>query len=245
MAPGTSRVVKTGDSKDTSDDAWTRSYYGCPTDGATATFPKESADLDWLAISASLPSAVHVSYGWVVDGNPQVSVSIKNTSKWSLPGFYQGSSPVLELVKDGKVAAEAYPVSLDRDGWGIAYAADDSAAGAASSYDANLIYAPAGDGYLGAGDTLSGDYLWRDVNGCWDGTTQPDVKAGTYTVLTSQSIYVGPQYAVMEDVAPSAGSDSGASDGSGGADAPIAAPDESDYVSFQVWTSLGSVTISN
>ena len=67
---------------------------------------------------------MHLSYGWVVDGNPLVSVSAKNVSEWSLPGFYAGSSPRLVLVKDGRVVAEAYPVNPDQSGGGIAYAAD-------------------------------------------------------------------------------------------------------------------------
>ena len=48
MAKGTQRVVQTSDSDDPNGDMWSTSYYGCPTDGANATFPAQSAELDWL-----------------------------------------------------------------------------------------------------------------------------------------------------------------------------------------------------
>jgi len=252
MAPGTQRVVMTGDALNTTQDMWTETYFGCPMESAGG-FPAQSADLAWLDVNASVPSSLSVSYGWVVDGNPLVGFSTTNLSDWSLPGFYQGVSPHLYLVKDGRVVAEAYPVSTDNGtGGGIAYSSDGSGA---EGEKANLIYAPEND-YLAPGDTRSGEYLWRDLNGCWDGQSQSAVTPGVYTVLSSQDMYIGGSYAVFEDdIAAGTREDEG-SDGDSvvapgidvGNDAavdPMPAPDQSDYVSFQVWTSLGTVTVTN
>ena len=245
MAVGTQRVVKTSDSQDASPDAWVDSYYGCPMDGAKNAFPAQSAGLDWLGVSGSLPSSIHVSYGWVVDGNPLVHYAVKNNTDSSLPGFYEGSSPRLVLVKDGRVVAEAYPVNPNQNGGAIAYATDDTTGGGEK-----LIYAPE-SGYLAPGDTLSGDYLWRDLNGCWNAARANVVQPGTYTVLSAQDLYLGNDYAIAYqsegdaggtavDVAPDVALPSAEPE-------PIMAPapDDSDSVSFTVWTSLGTVTVTN
>jgi hypothetical protein len=245
MAVGTQRVVKTSDSQDESPDAWVDTYYGCPMDGANGAFPAQSADLNWLAVTGDLPSSVHLSYGWVVDDNPLVHYALKNTTDWSLPGFYEGASPRLVLVKDGKAVAEAYPVNPDQNNMGIAYATDS-----AKAAGERLIYTP-DNGYLAPGDTLSGDYLWRDLNGCWNAARANVVQPGTYTVLSAQDLYLGNDYAIAyqaevegggaaDDVAPDAPSDSDEPE-------PIMAPApaDSDSVSFTVWTSLGTVTVTN
>ena len=255
MEKGTQRVVMTSSSDDTTGAMWAQTYFGCPTEGTNAGFPAESAKLDWLQVNAQLPGSVHVSYGWVVDGNPVVSYSVKNVTDWSLPGFYAGSSPRLVLVKEGKVVAEAYPVNPDQQGGAIAYAADTTMSGGApSSNDAaardSLIWAPASDGYLAPGDSVGGEYLWRDLNGCWTNNGPSQVSPGKYTVLTAQDMYVGGQYAVLEDKAaatdaPLVGSDDGSSGDVTDAIAPIAPDSAMDYASFQVWTSLGTVTVSN
>ena len=246
MAPGTQRVVKSGDVKDTDPNAWSKSYFGCPTDGVSGAFPAESADLNWLGIDADLPSAVHVSYGWVVDGNPVVHYGVTNNTEWSLPGFYEGSAPRLVLVKDGKVVAEAYPVNPNQNGGGVMpFAADGDIAAATEGGD-KLIYAPDA-GYLAPGASLSGDYLWRDLSGCWTSGGTSTVDPGTYTVLSAQDIYLGAMYATAY------GSEGGVDDLARDAVAPseepepimAPAPDESDYVSFTVWTSLGTLTVTN
>jgi len=246
MAPGTQRVVKSGDGKDTDPNAWAAGYYGCPTDGVSGAFPKESADLDWLGVDANLPSSIHVSYGWVVDGNPLVHYGITNNTEWSLPGFYQGSAPRLVLVKDGRVVAEAYPVNPNQNGGVVMpFAADGDIAAATEGGD-KLIYAPEA-GYLAPGASLSGDYLWRDLSGCWTANGTSTVDPGTYTVLSAQDIYLGGMYTTAY------GSEGGVDDVARDAVAPskepslimAPAPDESDYVSFTVWTSLGSITVTN
>jgi len=249
MAVGTQRVLLTGDGKQPEKDLWTSSYYGCSMDGLASGFPSVSAELSWIDVAADLPSTIGVSYGWVVNDNPLVGYTVKNVSDWSLPGFYAGSSPRLYLVQDGRVVAEAYPVNVEQNGGAIAFGSSEAAV---ADEDNKLIWAPEND-YLAPGEVQDGDYLWRDVNGCWSGDAQTAVKAGTYTVLSAQDLYFGGSYAVMEgdpaatertEANTALGGD--AAEGSG-TDAAISAPapDSADYASFQVWTSLGTVTVTN
>ena len=234
MAPGTQRVVLTG-SADSGD--WADSYFGCAVEGAGQSFPATSAELDWLDVTGSVPGSIHVSYGWIVDYNPALSLTVKNTSPWSLPGFYGGAASTLYLVKDGRVVAEAYPVNVNQQGGGgvVAYDAENLARSSEGGVDA--IWAPVGNGWLEPGDSFSDDYLWRDIYGCWTGDSQATVEPGTYTVLNVQGIYVGGGMAYpIEEGA-------GGSEGSDGADI-ARVPEEAQYASFQVWTSLGTVTIS-
>ena len=250
MAVGTQRVVLTGDSKDSDQNLWAKGYFGCPMEGTPSGFPSQSADLNWLGVKGDLPSGIHVSYGWVVDGNPLVHYAVKNNTDWSLPGFYQGSSPRLVLVKDGRVVAEAYPVNPNQNNVGIAYATDDGTAGGGDK----LIYAPE-NGYLAPGDSQSGDYLWRDLSGCWTANGANTVAPGTYTVLSAQDLYLGNDYAVAYqsgrdaggpavDVAPAPAPDEALASAE---PEPIMAPApaDSDSVSFTVWTSLGTLTVTN
>ena len=110
MAAGSQRVVKTGDSLTQNDqNAWLNSYYGCSADGKSLpSFPAASADWSLLKVDATLPGSVGVSYGWVVDGNPVVKVSVKNVSSYTLPGFWGQPNTTMYLVKDGKVVATSY-----------------------------------------------------------------------------------------------------------------------------------------
>lgn len=252
MAAGTQRVVMTSASNDLKGTLWQKSYFGCPMDGANSAFPAQSAEVDWLHVEGQLPSAVHLSYGWVVDGNPVVSYSVTNTTDSSLPGFYGGYAPRLVLVKDGKVVAEAYTVDPQQNVGGIAYAAAGAAASSPKVAPSDsMVWAPDASGYLSPGASKGGDFLWRDVNGCWTANGQVNVAPGSYTVLSAQDLYVGGQYPVYMEGADD-GATADAIEGSGGgtdsAVAPIdpPAPDQApDFASFQVWTSLGTVTISN
>ncbi len=171
MAAGTQRVVKSGDSTAVSDqNAWLDSYYGCSADGTTTpSFPATSADWPLLKVDATLPGSVGVSYGWVIDGNPEVKVSVTNISGHTLPGFWGQPSTSMYLVKDGKVVATSYLTSTDPNGYTTSTSTD---------------------GLLAPDGTLSGTYLWRDVNGCWIGDAQATITRGTYTVLIEQDVYL-------------------------------------------------------
>ena len=185
MAPGTSRWIVPNyetDSPLSSTRIATSSWYGCSWDGSIGmTFPMQSADLDLLDISVSFPSRANVSYGWIVDGNPEIHFTVTNTSQYSLPGFYGEPSHQLYLVRDGRVVAEAYPQNMYPYTGDIVYATSSME----QATDASEYW-----GTLSPGVTLTGDYLWRDVNGCWTDSGSQPVKAGTYTLLTAQSIYV-------------------------------------------------------
>lgn len=243
MAAGTQRVVKSGDSTTAEDqNVWLDSYYGCSADGITTpSFPETSADWPLLKVEATLPRSVGVSYGWVVDGNPKVEVSVSNISGHTLPGFWGEPSTSMYLVKDGKVVATSYLSSTNPNG--------------------NVV-SPSADGLLAPDGSLSGTYLWRDMNGCWLGTTQATVTPGTYTVLIEQDIYldnggsgVGGPIAYVDDAASTGGEAGAGSARVGGTVAPDTAADAPsiiapapvdgtyDWLTLQVWTSLGEVTV--
>lgn len=245
MAPGTQRVVMTADATapDPYGTAWAKSYFGCAWDGgASGTFPTRSADLDLIDVTANLPSRINLSYGWVVDGNPEVNLRATNTSGFTLPALYEPNSALL-LVRDGRVVGEAYLSNAARNG--VDYNA------------APPFYEP--------GSSLGGTYLWREVSGCWNGNVQGEIPPGTYTVVNAQYLYLGNDAVIMYG---SDAGDMGATlsaqirvDANGGTAEPaiaiepdvfpgvgIPAPDATyapDYVELQVWTSLGTVTITN
>ena len=270
MAVGSQRVVKAGDSATANDqNAWVDSYYGCSADGTTEpAFPATSADWPLLTVGATLPGSVGVSYGWVVNGNPEVKLSVKNISGHTLPGFWGQPNTTMYLVKDGKVVATSYLASTDPNG---------NSAPTSS------------DGLLAPDASLGGTYLWRDVNGCWTGNAQAAIKPGTYTVLMEQDVYLdngnggpGGPIAYVDGKRAAAGGTSGVGVGgtstsgvgstgapaiadgavanpptangsvatpqSGTATAPnLVAPNPADgnydWLSLQVWTSLGKVTV--
>jgi hypothetical protein len=261
MAPGTSRWILPNGGGGRETFAPEQNYYGCSWDGTTGlTFPTRSADLGLVSTTATIPDRISVSYGWVVDGNPEVTLSVTNTSDYSIPGFYGEPNRSLYLVKDGRVVAQAYPVSVDPNG-GRLYAADGVAASTPAD-DPDRYW-----GTLAPGERVSGTYLWRDVSTCsGEDGTQTSLRPGTYTLLAMQSISLqsyGTSVGVpipepMRDaavvysgVAPDSSQGvSGTTEGSGGATASRASaiapvpPDEQDWLEIQVWTSLGSVTIT-
>lgn len=248
MEAGSQRVLKVNDSADQVDEnAWAQNYFGCAWDATmNVGFPATSATWDLLDVSANLPGTIDVSYGWVVEDNPTIDLEVTNVSGHTLPGYW-GADPntALVLVRGGKVVAEGYPVPADRD---------------------NGLLETAQDSMLSPGDRLGGTYLWRDVNGCTTGTKQADVSPGTYTVLNVQSIYVDSGQVYYETYvqggvadpalgAPTIQNDAatGAVDPSGSsrsaiapvpAPGPAPAPGDYDWIELQVWTSLGTITVS-
>jgi hypothetical protein len=253
MAPGTSRWIipnyETASPVDSMRIAAPGGWYGCSWDGSTGlTFPTQSAILDLLDVSATFPSRINLSYGWVVDDNPEVHYSVTNTSEYSLPGFYGEPNHSLYLVKDGRVVAEAYPQNMNPYNGGFGYQTVTASTDTAAEYW----------GILSPGTTLTGDYLWRDVNGCWTDSGPRTVTAGVYTLMTMQSLYVddsGGGYPILY-----AEDETVKGDGNTGVAEPGLAPEPVstqtlvdpgidptytyDSVELQVWTSLGSVTIT-
>jgi hypothetical protein len=241
MEPGSQRILKVNDSLEQSDElAWANNYFGCTWDDTMSSgFPSTSADWDLLDVNATLPRGIDVSYGWVVEDNPTVALDVTNVSGHTLPGYW-GSDPntALVLVRDGKVVAEGYPVSANRNG----------------QFTELSI---AQNGMLSPGASLGGTYLWREVNGCSTGESQADVTPGNYTVLNVQSIYVDSgrvYYQTYDDggmVEPAIDApalrEGATTQGAGGDSASSAiapAPEDYDWVELQVWTSLGTVTVS-
>ncbi|MFW2512375.1 hypothetical protein ACNI3K_01195 [Demequina sp. SO4-13] len=260
MAAGTQRWVKVGDSASGQDD-WARHYFGCSWDAAEgATFPATSAQMSLLDVDVDLPARIDVSYGFVVDGNPLVSSSVTNASDYTIPGYWS-AQPQLFLVRDGRVVAEAYPVSTSRDGMSIAMEAEES----------GMVIAPEYGRGLEPGQSVSDDFLWRDVTGCYTESGQADVRAGEYTVLAMQSVSVSNMQIAFEGsgveprIAPSGepliaptpwsldGGDAALYDSELGGDEPaIAVPEptatwggeQMDWIELQGWTSLGTITLS-
>ena len=236
-------------------------YFGCSWDGVSGlTFPARSAELDLLSISADVPSRLSISYGWVVDGNPEVTVSVTNTSSYSIPGFYGEPNRSLYLVKDGQVVAEAYPTNVDPNGQLLAKSAlTTDAAGvtreAVQQDETAQRYEPVPEdpdsywGLLAPDETVSGTYLWRDVNRCWreDGSNAT-ITAGTYTLLSLQNL------SLQQFGAGVSGGDTAIPEPAPLAVDPLVdpgvdtvttvAPVQEDWLDFQVWTSLGTVTIT-
>jgi len=242
MEVGSQRVLKVNDSAEQDNEiAWQQNYFGCGWGvDQNVGFPATSATWDLLDVTADIPSRIDVSYGWVVEGNPTIDLTVTNVSGHTLPGYW-GTEPntSLVLVRDGKVVAEGYPVPARRD---------------------NQVLEVEQNGMLSPGDSLGGSYLWRDVNGCFNGTEQELVGPGTYTVLNVQSISFdsGRVYydtytdggvpepafdnpAIRKDTATSRD----ASVSSDPARPDIApAPDDYDWIELQVWTSLGTITVT-
>ena len=264
MAPGTSRwiIPSYGDdvfeldlaasSRAISPSGW----YGCGWDDASGVaFPAQSAELDLLDMSVSFPSRISLSYGWVVDGNPEVHVTVTNTSGYSLPGFSGEPNHALYLVKDGRVVAEAWAQSM------YPYSGDeDLPVEAALTGNARATEPADPDAYWGTlppGDSVTGDYLWRDLNGCWTGSGRQSVEAGTYILLASQTLYLDDSdgHPILYDVPVLAEEGTGADSSAAIAPAPQVDVDRTDeevvdpgyyydWVELQVWTSLGTVTIA-
>ena len=250
MTAGTQRVVKVNDSRsDNPDGDWQENFYGCVWDDSVdGEFPARSAELDLLDVDVSLPSSISVSYGFVVDGNPLVDATVANSSAYTIPGMWNGAAQQLFLVKDGRVVAEAYPQSLDDHL--TAMARDGAVMGDAE--DIELTIAPQMEGTLAPGARVSGQYLWRDVNGCGEAGS---VDAGTYTVLAAQSISLSGEGG---DLVMYGEGDAGATEPSAilpepavdlpltdGADPAIepAPMGEQDWLELQVYTSLGTLTV--
>ncbi|MFW7413908.1 hypothetical protein [Demequina sp. SO4-18] len=263
MAPGSQRWVKMADSA-LGDDQWSRNFFGCSWDGEGATFPATSAEMSLLDVDIDVPSSIDVSYGFVVDGNPLVTASVTNTSEYTIPGLW-GAQPQLFLVRDGRVVAEGHPMSVNQDGR-MGIAAEEGG----MSGMAEMTIAPDG-GVLAPGQSMSGEYLWRDVTGCYTESGPTDVAAGTYTVLSMQSLSVSDVHTafggagVAPRIEPSAvplpaptpwnpdGGDAVTYDSELGGDEPaIAEPDpmatwgggQIDWIDLQAWTSLGTITVS-
>ena len=246
MAKGTSRWIlpSYGQWDEDGNQVGSESWFGCSYDGTLGvSFPGASSDFPLLDVDANIPSRINVSYGWVVDNNPEVAFSVRNASEFSLPGFYGEPNRALYLVRNGRIVAEAYPTNLDPNG-GVRLAATDSV---------SKLIAPEyqESGYLAPDGTLSGDYLWREVTGCWTEGGNTAISAGTYTVVTAQSIYLETYGAGSGPIEPMPyGSDElvkystepGAATlidpATGGGDGSY------DWLELQVWTSLGTVTIT-
>lgn len=266
MAPGSQRWLVSSDPRGELGSAW----YGCGFEG-DGTFPAESSVMDLLGVEVDAPSAIDVSYGWIVEGNPEVTARVTNTSEWDLTNFWGRDSVQLVLVRDGRVVAEGYPVDPDMGRGDMAAQAEADAAAMASG-DAAMTSFPAPETGLAAGDSVGGTYLWRDVSGCWGESGQAEVTPGTYTLLAMHYLSVGGGMVIMEDVPQAlpredftepSPADGAFTDGSAGSlgDAPVdlgsgldreasgsdaailPAPESYDAVDFQVWTALGEIRV--
>lgn len=207
MAEGTQRWLITSDSTvPYQDDTWANSYFGCGMDSQTGgRFPAQSSTMELLDVNGELPRRIGLSYGWVVDDNPEFTLSARNVSDFTLSNFAPTLNSQLYLVKDGVVVAESWGVSPNPNGGVVMYGAADMARqGAAELRDAGALVGA--DAYqsstLSPGGSVGSTFLWRDVQGCWSGDKQAPVRPGVYTLVSSQYVPVGaPQMYLMEDAA--------------------------------------------
>jgi len=228
MTPGTQRVVLGYDSR--ADGLWTsNTYFGCSwTSDSGSRFPAESATWPILEVTTVLPRQIEVSYGWVVDGNPRVDVTVTNTSSTTIANIWHEPDTSLVLVKDGVAVAEASLVNTT---------APTAMAG----------FAPFTS--LGSHENISGTYLWRDIVGCTPSAGRDGIQAGTYTVLHRQSIDVDDSGYIVNAAAepvPVTGDWGNASSAASSSKVVTSAPMTlaPDMVSFAVYTSLGTITIT-
>lgn len=250
MAAGSQRWLLTHDSNQYlsdelyDDNAWKDNYFGCAMDGQTdGRFPARSSTMNLLNITGEVPARISLSYGWIVDGNPQYSLTARNTSDFTLTDFSPTLNSQLLLVRDGVAVAEAWGVDpVQNRGEAIAF--DEAAAHAQETagardmgtLDAQSIVLPGFRVHtLTPGASVSSRFLWRDVQGCWNGAQQSAVAPGVYTLVSSQDVPVSNSQGY--DMAPSMGLGQ-----DGGSDMAIA-PAQSEWVDLQVWTSLGPVTV--
>ena len=266
MAAGTQRWLLTNDSLVLYDDAvpydenaWAESYFGCAMEGQTnGRFPSRSAQLDLLDVGGEFPTRIGVSYGWVVDGNPTFALTARNVSDYTLNNFASPLNSQLYLLKDGVVVAEAYGVNPAQNGGAVMFSATDNAVlGGIESRNMYKIVSP--DAYqvpaLVPGASVDSTFLWRDINGCWQGERQATITPGVYTLVSSQYVPVGssqvyyeeqgiqPQSGINEELVDPFGGDSSAVAPNIAVD-PAPAPGQFDSVDLQVWTSFGSITVS-
>lgn len=227
MAAGSQRWVIAHDSAQTGEDgSVSDAFFGCSWDGSNPSFPTRSAELDLLDVNVTLPASIGVSYGFVVDGNPKITSTVTNSSEYTLPGFWGGAQPQLFLVRDGKVAATASPQGIDHTG----------------GLHATTMMVT-GEGLLAPGDSVTGDFLLRDIHACDSGSGSGSVTPGTYTVLAAHSLSLSNEHAdvarTMEE--PSFEGDSAVA-------VPdmeiLPAPGDWEFVELQGWTSLGTITVS-
>lgn len=222
MAPGTQRSLVVSDSRD----ANSYSYMGCGWEGQPARWPTASSTWSPYKVSGTIPSRVSLKYGWVVQDNPVVTLKGENTSPYSLSNIYDVNSTLL-LMKNGQPVAEVYLSNLD-------------------AYDTSLDWS----GLLSPGGKHEGEFLWRDVFGCYDESGYPtEISGGTYTVLHMQSLYLSNDDMYRIPVEPYMGEilEGTADTGNVAVQAPaldqtLWAPGE--WLDIQVFTSLGQVTIT-
>jgi len=254
MAAGTQRWVVTNDSAVPYDDeTWANSYFGCAVQGqGDGRFPARSSTMDLLAVSGDFPARIGVSYGWVVDGNPEFSLTARNVSAYPFTNFAPTLNSQVYLVSNGVVVAEAWGVSPDQNRGVVMYdQTDDALPNAAELRDLAPLVGP--DDYqaplLAPGESVSSTFLWRDVNGCWDGASQANVTPGTYTVVSMQYLSVGnnlvystQEWPANESDQPALGEDSSVASPFGDEDGPNTTVPY-DAIDFQIWTALGTVSV--
>ncbi|MDN4478597.1 hypothetical protein QQX10_10390 [Demequina sp. SYSU T00039] len=277
MAAGSQRWLATSDGLGEVPTSW----WGCGYEGDGA-FPARSAELDLLSVTVAAPRSISVSYGWIVEGNPAVDVTLANTSEWDLTQFWGMQGVNLALVRDGRVVAEGYPVDpyQHQRAWAMDSAAameeqafeDTGDAAVSEPALGEMTIAPEWEGsFLGAGESVSSTYLWRDVSTCWTEAGQLDVAPGSYTLLAMHHLSL-PGTTIVEPTGDDGvdlerGSDGGivvtepdagwgvegsaGTTGSGESSIGIAEPDIAiapepgyyDWFELQAWTSLGTVTV--
>ncbi len=232
MAPGTQRVVMANTEDNYFGTLFSANFFGCSWDGTQpALFPTQSAQWDLLGVTGSIPAAINVSYGYVVDSNPEITLAVSNNSGYTLPAMYQPDSTLM-LVKDGVVVAQSYGTPTSRT----------------PRYETSQ--------YLNPDSTVRQTFLWRDVDGCWRGGSQQAIEPGTYTVVNLQSVYLTTSSVVYYMDGFEGTSESAQMYDLGGTHLAIEGevpqtiavdPGYSgmnDFVELHVWTSLGTVTVT-
>ncbi|WP_061961537.1 hypothetical protein [Demequina flava] len=220
------------------------SHFGCTWGGMEGqNFPESSSTMELLDFDVAAPKSLSVSYGFVVDGNPEVRSTVTNVSEYDIYDYWGSAQPQLYLVRDGVIVAEGYPIGLNEPD---AVIMED---------DAEALIWPAPDAQrLDAGQSVAGDYLWRDITRCdTDNGRAAGVEAGVYTLLASTSLTVNDYASSGEPTLFDSPGDTADSEARALAResldvtepaTAIAPIEDYTWVDLQLWTSLGTITVT-